>query len=162
MIHNAKRFPASAVRDSQCLWRHRNIRTAAQIKSENEEVVDSVGELVALCEKEGFIPRFYIDGPNDKVDKTIMDMQKYTHDLVTEELGLGNLIESAIQQIQKEREADEEIEANPTTFEDELFAYDADQTPITYEDYTEFEEFTESLAESDFENIYDELLGDDR
>jgi len=48
--------------------------TAAQNKAESNEAVDSVCELVAMCEKEGFIPRFYIDGPNDKVDKVIMDM----------------------------------------------------------------------------------------
>jgi hypothetical protein len=37
--------------------------TAAQIKSEQGEFVDSVSEIVALCEKEGFIPRYYVDGP---------------------------------------------------------------------------------------------------
>jgi hypothetical protein len=34
-----------------------------------------------------------------------MDMQKYTHDLVTEELSLGNLIESALRKLQDEKEA---------------------------------------------------------
>jgi hypothetical protein len=34
--------------------------TAAQNKAESGEFVDSVAELVELCEKEGFIPRFYI------------------------------------------------------------------------------------------------------
>jgi len=27
-----------------------------------------VGELVAICEKDGFIPRYYLGEPNDKVD----------------------------------------------------------------------------------------------
>jgi hypothetical protein len=47
--------------------------TAAQIKSEQGEFVDSVSEIVALCEKEGFIPRYYVDGPQDKVDKVLLD-----------------------------------------------------------------------------------------
>ena len=32
--------------------------TASQNKAENGEYVDSVAELVAICEKDGFIPRF--------------------------------------------------------------------------------------------------------
>ena len=39
--------------------------TAAQNKAESGEFVDSIAELVELCEKEGFIPRFYISKPND-------------------------------------------------------------------------------------------------
>jgi len=48
--------------------------TAAQNKSEQGEFVDSVGELIEMCEKQGYIERFYIDQPNDKVDFTIQDM----------------------------------------------------------------------------------------
>jgi hypothetical protein len=45
--------------------------TAAQNKGENGDYIDSVSELVAMCEKDGFIPRYYVDGPQDKVDRTI-------------------------------------------------------------------------------------------
>jgi len=48
--------------------------TAAQNKAATGDFVDSIGELVAICEKEGFIPRYYIGEPNDKVDETIKDM----------------------------------------------------------------------------------------
>jgi len=37
--------------------------TAAQNKTENGDYIDSVAELVAMCERDGFIPRYYIDGP---------------------------------------------------------------------------------------------------
>ena len=35
--------------------------TAAQNKAEQEGFVDSIGELIELCEKEGYIERYYID-----------------------------------------------------------------------------------------------------
>ena len=59
--------------------------TAVQNKEDNSEGIDSIGQLVAICEKDGFIPRYYVDQPKDKVDRVIEDMQQYTHDLVTEE-----------------------------------------------------------------------------
>jgi len=79
--------------------------TAAQIKEDKTDAVDSIGELVAMCEKDGFIPRFHADEPLDKADRVIQDMQKYTHDLITEELGLENLIENAVKNMEREREA---------------------------------------------------------
>jgi len=45
--------------------------TAAQNKTESGNAVDSISELVALCEKDGFFPRYYVDGPQDKVDRTL-------------------------------------------------------------------------------------------
>jgi hypothetical protein len=48
--------------------------TAAQNKAENGEYVDSISELVALCERDGFIPRYYVDTPQDKVDRVIQDL----------------------------------------------------------------------------------------
>jgi hypothetical protein len=48
--------------------------TAAQNKAESGEFVDSVGELVALCEREGFIPRYYVDEPQDKADRVLADL----------------------------------------------------------------------------------------
>ena len=41
--------------------------TAAQNKEEKGDAIESIGELVAMCEKEGFIPRFVTDVPQDKV-----------------------------------------------------------------------------------------------
>lgn len=82
--------------------------TASQNKEQSNDSVDSVGELVAMCEKEGgFIPRFCLDVPQDKLDATIKDMKKYTYDLVTGEMGLGKMIEEAIQQIQLQQQEDE-------------------------------------------------------
>jgi hypothetical protein len=37
--------------------------TAQQNKEAEGEYVDSISELVEICEKQGFIPRYYVDGP---------------------------------------------------------------------------------------------------
>ena len=81
-------------------------------------------------------------------------MQKYTHDLVTEEMGLGTLIENAIKKVEQEREGldltdsildddDEEIMAT-----DALMEYDSD-IELKTEDFQEFEDFEESLEDVD-------------
>ena len=116
--------------------------TAAQNKAETGEFVDSIAELVELCEKEGFIPRFYISQPNDKVDETLQDLKYYTHTLVTEEMNLGNLIESAVKEMAKQeaKEEDEDID-------DEL-EYDNIDTLID-EDFIEHKQFLEDEADLD-------------
>ena len=114
--------------------------TAAQNKAEKGEYVDSVGELVMLCEKDGFIPRYYIGEPNDKVDQTIIDMKRYTKTLITEETNLGNLIEEALKNIQKE---------------DAASNIDEDGVNISDEDI--FEELEEQIHDQDFED-YNEFL----
>lgn len=78
--------------------------TAAQNKEQKGDFVDSVGELVAICEKEGFIPRFATDIPQDKVDKTLKDMNNYLHKLVTQDLGFGQQIEDSLKKIQLQKE----------------------------------------------------------
>lgn len=108
--------------------------TAAQNKNESNSVVDSIGELVTLCEKEKFIPRFYVDSPRDKIDQVIKDLQGYTRDLVTEELGLGNLIENSLKQMEREKERIADA-AKDGVDDDELL--DEEQV-LTDQDFKEF------------------------
>ena len=124
------------------------ICTAAQNKAEQGEYVDCICELVQICEEQGFIPRYYTDGPQDKVDKIILDMQKYTHDLVTEEMGLGNLIENAIKQLQDEREAIREAASKEDGDEDDAL-FNFDPVAITDKDMEDFRDFEESLESED-------------
>jgi ribosomal protein L18E len=84
--------------------------TALQNKTESGDDIDSVGELVAMCEKQGFIPRYATDIPQDKVDRTLADLKQYTKTLIVEELNLGNLIENAIRQMQKQEEFEQKLE----------------------------------------------------
>jgi hypothetical protein len=48
--------------------------TALQNKTDTKDFIDSIGELVELCEQQGYIERYYVDKPKDKVDLTIADM----------------------------------------------------------------------------------------
>ena len=130
--------------------------TAAQNKAESGEYVDSISELVAICEKDGFIPRYYTDGPQDKVDRTLQDLQSYTHTLVTEEMNLGNLIENAVKQIEADRikEAEDESEAadDDDLMEMSLFSDDAEKV-LSDGDFEDFKDMEEGLSESDEDYI---------
>lgn len=84
--------------------------TAAQNKEQKDDYVDSVGELVAMCERDGFIPRFCTDVPQDKVDLTLKDMNEYLRKLVTQDLGFGQQIEDALKKIQIQKEISEDVE----------------------------------------------------
>ena len=108
--------------------------TAAQNKDETGEYVNAVGEIVRIAEQEGFIPRFYVDKPQDKVDETIQDMRGYVDTLVRDELNLGNLIEGAVRAMNKEEEKAEEDE------EDEI---------LTDEDFTSHYDFIEEESAED-------------
>lgn len=135
--------------------------TAAQNKAESSEDINSVGELVALCEKEGFIPRFHTDGPQDKIDRVIEDMQRYTHNLIEEETNLSSLIESAAKQMIEEQEriaaaAAMGEEDGEKSEEEKLFDYDA---PIVQDaDFSELSDFIESEKDSDYEHEGDLVL----
>ena len=125
--------------------------TAAQNKAEQGEYVDSISEFVALCEKDGFIPRYYVDGPQDKVDRVIEDMKFYTRTLVTEEMGLGNLIENAVKRLEKKQEQEAEEANNPEeTEEEKLFDYN-NNIAITDGDFQDFFDWEEQEEEENNE-----------
>ena len=121
--------------------------SAAQNKAESGEYIDSVGELVAICEKDGFIPRYYLGEPNDKVDQTILDMKRYTRTLITEETNLGNLIEEAIKNNQKEDEAaaaaDQDVDTGLLDDIEEI------EQQLKDDDFEEYSEFLDNEEASD-------------
>ena len=115
--------------------------TAAQNKQQKSDYVDSVGELVAICEKQGFIPRFATDIAQDKVDRTLKDMNNYLYKLVTQDLGFGQQIEDSLKKIQIQKEMnDSEISLDDDDLDDELLNKD-------YEDYYETIEKQKQLDE---------------
>ena len=104
--------------------------TAAQNKEQKNDYVDSVGELVAMCERDGFIPRFATDIPQDKVDLTLKDMNSYVHKLVTQDLGFGQQIEDALKKIQIQQQMNEAEEVSRMM--------DGETPELIDEDYEEF------------------------
>lgn len=110
--------------------------TAAQNKTESENEFQAVSELILMAEEEGFIPRYDISVPQDIIDATMRDMERYLNTLVREEQGLGNLIEVAISQMKREEEANAELEA---ALEGEGLV----EEDLTDEDYIDFYEFQE-------------------
>ena len=123
--------------------------TAAQNKAESGEYVDSVGELVMLCEKDGFIPRYYTGEPNDKVDQTVLDMKRYTRTLITEETNLGNLIEEAIKNNQKEDEADANADDTDTGLMEDDDVVEELEGQLHDEDFEEYSDFLDNEEASD-------------
>ena len=115
--------------------------TAAQNKDDKDEYVDSVGELIAMCERDGFIPRYATDIPQDKVDATLKDMNDYVRKLVTQDLGFGQQIEDALKKIQIQKEMEE-------SFDQEIELTDND-----------FEEYHNAIEEQ--KKLDEENLGDD-
>ena len=133
--------------------------TAVQNKTDQGEYIDSISEFVALCEKDGFIPKYYVDGPQDKVDRVIEDMQYYVKTLVTEEMGLGNLIENAVKKIEQRQanEAQESTDGDDIDMDEENKLFDYNNNIITTdEDFQEFYDWEddEEKANEDFLNSF--------
>ena len=122
--------------------------TAAQNKEQKNDYVDSVGELVAMCERQGFIPRFATDIPQDKVDTTLKDMNSYVEKLVKQDLGFGQQIEDALRKIQIQQQMNEAEEAESMVDGDE-------PEGLKDADYVEFYNSIEEQKE------LDDLQGDE-
>ena len=122
--------------------------TAAQNKAESGEFVDSIGELIEMCEKQGYIERYYIESPKDKVDLTIADMQRYTRTLIEEETNLPVMVEKAL------REIDKEDKDNAANTEDEIvddveISLDDLEATLKDSDFSDFEDFLDDEAAAD-------------
>ena len=124
--------------------------TAAQNKAEQGEFVDSVGELIEMCEKQGYIERYYIESPNDKVDFTIQDMQRYTRTLIEEETNLSTMIETALRQNAKEDDDSQNNSEDEIIDDIDLDIEDLEKQ-ISDKDFEEFSEFIDDEIEEDAE-----------
>lgn len=126
--------------------------TAAQNKEAKNDYIDSVGELVAICEREGFIPRYATDIPQDKVDITLKDMNNYVRKLVTQDLGFGQQIEDSIKKLQIQKEMREQ--------EDD-FDFDEDEVDgLKDKDYEEYFEEIQEQKQKDIKIMYGDEEGE--
>lgn len=120
--------------------------TAAQTQTEDDEFIDSIGEIINICEKDGYIERYYSPTPNDHIDRLIQDLRHYTMDLVQSETGLEVMVERAQAQLEAEEKRLAAAKAKGEDAEgDELFNYDGDALEAA--DFTEFDEFLQKEAE---------------
>lgn len=126
--------------------------TAAQNKEEKGDYVDSIGELVRICEQDGFIPRFCTEVPQDKVDATLKDQKAYIKKLVTEDLGFGAQIEDALKRIVAQAEEDQ-------THADSAAAANEDDDDYAIE--LKDDEMAEFFEEQNRQREIDASIGDD-
>lgn len=124
--------------------------TAAQNKAESGEFVDSIGELIELCEKEGYIERYYVEQPRDKVDLTIQDMQRYTRTLIEDETNISTMVEKALRENAKEDEEKAKNAESDIVDDADLSIEELEKT-IKDSDYADFEEFKEQESAQDNE-----------
>lgn len=124
------------------------IRTAAQNKAESGEFVDSIGELIEMCEKEGYIERYYIESPKDRVDLTIADMQRYTRTLIEEETNLPIMVEKALREIEKE-DKDNAANTEDSIIDDIDLSLEDLEATLKDQDFTDFEDFLDEEAAAD-------------
>lgn len=122
--------------------------TAAQNKEAKGDFVDSVGELILMCERDGFIPRFCTDIPQDKVDQTLKDQKDYIYKLVTQDLGFGQQIEDALKKIEIQRQLEEEEKRRAEAAGDDYDPYN-DVEELEDDDMIEYNDSIEEQREED-------------
>ena len=126
--------------------------TAQQNKEEKGDFVDSVGELIIMCEREGFIPRYCTDIPQDKVDFTLRDQKEYIYKLVTQDLGFGQQIEDALKKIEVQRQLEEDERIRMEEQGDDYDPY----APVELSDDEIYEDISmvQSQKEMDYLNLF--------
>ena len=128
--------------------------TAAQNKEAKGDFVDCIGNLIVLCERDGFIPRFATDIPQDKVDQTLKDQKDYVYKLVTQDLGFGQQIEDALRKIEIQRQMEEDEKRRAEEQGDDYDPYAIEE--LEDEDFIELNEDILDQQEQDLKTIYGE------
>lgn len=125
--------------------------TEAQNKEKEEKYLDTIGELVRLCEEYGGPIANNLPDPDeypqDKIDKTIKDLKAYNYSLVAEEPHMQDLVESFIEKyeklLQKKEEEADIMEGLITSKEEEL------EDALTDEEAAEYQNFLEEQVAAD-------------
>lgn len=116
--------------------------TEAQNKADKSDFVDSVGQLVAYCEKEGGqIPKYEIKADKDVIDTIIKDLKRYNKSLIYEDKSLAQEIEMYL----KNKEAADQMKRDRA----EADALGLDDIELNDNDYAEFKEAIENDKEID-------------
>ena len=101
--------------------------TAAQNKESKENFVDSVGSLVAYCEKAGGkIPKYEIKTDYDIIDKIIRDLKDYYRSLIYEDPSLAQQVEDYIKKCENAEAMKRDKEEAKAKGRDEVIISDED------------------------------------
>ena len=79
-------------------------------------------------------------------------MKFYTRTLVTEEMGLGNLIENAVKRLEKKQEQEAEEKTTEVSEEDKLFDYN-NNIAVSDNDFQDFFDWEEQGEEENAEYL---------
>jgi hypothetical protein len=127
--------------------------TEAQNKEGKGDFLDSIGEMVAYCEREGGqIPKYEIKVPYDIIDKIIDDLKLYNKTLIYEDKSLAEEIELYLKNKQNAEDMKRDRE--------EARLKGLDQVELEDKDYIEFEEALAGDRQKDMELIEEELAED--
>lgn len=120
--------------------------TAAQNKEISGDFTDSIGVVVAMCEEEGFVPKFHIER-QDIVDVTLNDMNNYLRTLIMNEMNLGNMIEVYLQKMIQEENKEEDVMEEGE--DDVILVTKKEDIFLDDEDYEDFNDMIEEDVEMD-------------
>jgi hypothetical protein len=119
-----------------------NFAAVGRKKDEKTDFVDSVGEMVAYCEKYGGqIPEMKITAAKDVVDTIITDQQNYLKSLVYSDPSLAREIEDYIK--------NKEIQAQQKKDREAAKAQGLDQPEISDDDIADYHAFIHEEQEKD-------------
>ena len=118
--------------------------TEAQNKESKNDFIDSIGEMVAYCERAGGqIPKYEIKTPYDVVDKIIDDLKEYNRSLIYEDKSLAEEIEQYLK--------NREIAENMKRDREEAKSKGLEQVELNDDDYIEFKNAIEEDKKHDEE-----------
>lgn len=118
--------------------------TAAQNKEKQNDFINSIGELVAYCEKNGgIIPEYKIEVANDIVDEVIQDMKNYYRELIYEDKSLAKQIEDYLKKVEIAKQMEKDME--------EAQKNGLDKPELKDEDYVDYQEKFEEDIDKDKE-----------
>ena len=115
---------------------------AKERKEQDSEFIDSIGQLVAYCEKYGdAIPKYEINVPYDIIDKIINDLKEYNKSLVYEDPAIAREIEDYLKKkdIQEEQKKDKEAAKK----------LGLEQLELTDQDIADYNEYIEQQKDLD-------------
>lgn len=130
--------------------------TEAQNKEKEEKYLDTIGELVRLCEEEkGPIINNLPDPdeyPMDIIDYSIKDLKAYNFNLFAGEPHIQDMIETFIDKYEKAEQAEKNLEDDFITSEEDLLKH-----KLTDQEAADYQRFIESEIEADTKALLKEL-----